>query len=143
MKHRIITIIIAIAILTISTSATFAATPCKWKCKTRKHTTSVYFNNHKVCKMKTPRKLKCKVMNANKVNAKILRHRKNKYVLIEKVEWTPTDKLGNARTTSGYYINYDYDADVEYVVGKTYTSYFIYGNNNYIDDIVKRIDITN
>ena len=82
-------------------------------------------------------------MHANKVNAKILRHRKNKYILIEKVEWIPTDKLGNARTTTGHYISYDYDADVEYVVGKTYTSYLVYGNNNYIDDIVKRIDITN
>lgn len=141
MKRSLIIIITIIAILATSTSGAFASSKSyKWKCKTRKHITSVYLNGRKVCKMKTNRKLNYKIVNSTKLTRKTLTHRKNKYVLIEKVKWTPTDRYGNGKTSDGYYIAYDYDADVTFKVGKYYTSYLIYGNNNSVDDIIKRID---
>lgn len=142
MKRNSLIITIACIILIVSTSSAFASSSCewKWKCKTRKHVTSVYLNTRKVCKMRTTRKLKCKVISSKKMTRKILTHRKNRYVLIEKVEWKPKDIYGNGRTLDGHYIKYDYDADETFIVGKTYTSYLVYGNNNYIDDVVKRID---
>ena len=141
MKRKLFIIITIIAIFAVSTSTTFASSQThKWKCKTRKHVTSVYMNNRKVCKMKTTRKLKCKVLSSEKITEKTLTHRKNKYVLIEKVKWTPTDEFGNGKTSTGHYIRYNYDADVEYKVGKYYITYIVYGNNNYIDDVIKRID---
>ena len=145
--HRFLSFIIALILFAISTTGVFASTAPQLKWKTSKvksgYITKFYVNNpHRYMnKMKTSKKLKVKVIDETKVTHKILKHRKNKYILVEKIHAQCIDNNGNGRTSTGYYINYQ-DCENAFK-GQKYITYLVYGNNNCVDDVVTRIDTWN
>ena len=141
--NRFCVMIITFALVLVSTTGAFASSAPKFTYKTSKvksgYVTKFYVNKHYThSKIKTSKKLKVRIVSESKATRKVLTHRKNRYILIVKVKGRCIDNNGNGRTAEGYYINYQ---DCENAVkGQKYITYCVYGNNNYIDDVVARID---
>lgn len=142
--RKFITIVITLIILAMSTTGAFASSAPQLKWKTSKvksgYVTKFYVNNpHRFMnKIKTSKKLKVRIVDEAKATRKVLRHRKDKYILVVKVNAQCIDNNGNGRTSTGYYINYQ-DCENAFE-GQRYITYLVYGNNNSIDDVVTRID---
>lgn len=145
--HRFVSFIIALILFAISTTGVFASTAPQLKWKTSKvksgYVTKFYVKNPNRYnyKIKTSKKLKVRVIDETKVTRKILKHRKNKYILVEKIHAQCIDNNGNGRTSTGYYINYQ-DCENAFK-GQKYITYLVYGNNNSVDDVVVRFDTWN
>lgn len=141
--NRIIVAVITLVIFAMSTTGAFASSLPTFSHKTSKvkngYVTKFYANKRYTnAKIKTSKKLKVKVVSEKKVTRKMLRNRKNKYILVVKVNARCIDNNGNGKTSTGRYINYQ-DCENAYK-GQRYVTYLVYGNNNYIDDVISRID---
>lgn len=138
--------VIAIALLVlvaISASTVMSCGASEFTYKTSKCTkgyvTRFYNGNKCVGKVKTSKRLKVKVIESEKLTAKQLEHRKNKYILVEVVKGKCLNKKGDGRTSDGYYISYKYVKG--HKRGDKYRTYCVYANNNYIDDVAFRLDV--
>lgn len=139
MKHRIITVIIAIMALIVSTAGVSACdSGLSWK--TSKHgkayTTRFYSNGHCVGKVNTSRKIKVKVVSERKVKASTVNNRRGRYILVEKIKGKCISDNGDGKTSKGYYIRYNNAHR-----GDKFTTYAVYNDSKYIDDISIRVDI--
>ena len=138
MKKLIITILIlAPFIIGAFTGVTYGATGLTHKAT--KAGVKFYYGGDYVGKVKTPKKLAVKVVKSEKLTAHTLEHRKSRYVLVEVSTGKCTNDNGDGRTSDGYYISYKRVKG--HKRGIRYTTYCIYANNNYIDDIAIRVDI--
>ena len=138
MKHRIITVAIAIALLVISTAGVNADSGLTWKTrKTGKlYTTTFYSGGHVAGKIKTAKKLPVKVIAEKKCTAGKINHRRGHYILVEKIRGKCTSNNGDGKTSAGYFIKYNNACK-----GDKFTTYAIYNDSKYIDDIEIRIDM--
>ena len=80
-----------------------------------------------------------KVVRSEKLTARCLEHRKNKYIVVEIVDGKCLNKKGDGRASDGYYISYRRVKG--HKRGVKYRTYCVYANNNYIDDVAFRIDV--
>lgn len=137
MKHRFITLAIVIILLTISTVGANANSGITWKTKKvgKAYVTTFKSNGKAVGKIKTAKKLPIKVVTEKKCTAKRINNRKGRYILVMKIKGKCIDNKGNGRTSGGYYIRYKGASK-----GNKYTTYAIYNDSKYIDDIEIRID---
>ena len=94
--------------------------------------------NGKVAKVRTAKKLKVKVVKAEKLTVGKVTRRAGKYILVEKINGKCINKRGDGRTSDGYYISYKRVKG--HRKGAKYTTYLIYADNNIEDDITTRID---
>lgn len=81
-----------------------------------------------------------KFVNSESLTGKRLAHRKGKYVVVEVIRGKCIDRKGNGRTRGGDYISYKRVRG--HRKGARYTTYCVYANNNSIDDIVFRVDVS-
>lgn len=102
------------------------------------YTTKIYVNGDYIGKVKTAKKLAVKVVKSEKMTARTLEHRKDRYILVEIVKGKCLNAKGDGKTTDGYYISYSKVKG--HKRGAKYTTYCVYANNNYIDDIRIRAD---
>lgn len=137
MRHKIITLAIAIALLVISTAGVNADSGLTWK--TRKaakgYVTTFYDHGKAAGKIKTAKKLPVKVIAEKKCTAGKINKRRGHYILVEKIKGKCIDSRGNGKTSAGYYIRY---ANAR--KGDKFTTYAVYADSKYIDDITIRID---
>lgn len=138
MKHRFITLAIVIILLTISTVGVNADSSITWKTKkvSKGYVTTFKSNGKAVGKIRTSKKLPIKVVSEKKCTAKRISRRYGRYILVMKIKGKCIDNNGNGRTSGGYYISYK-GANK----GDKFTTYAIYENSKYIDDISIRADI--
>jgi hypothetical protein len=133
-------IVIAMAMMIFATSAAGVSADSGLAYKTTKaskgYVTKFYNGSKCVGKVRTTKKLKVKVVNEKKVTAKTLNNRRGRYILVEKMSGKCISKKGDGRTTVGHYIRYK-NADK----GDKFTTYAVYGDSRYIDDISIRVDI--
>ena len=138
MKKLIITILILLPfIVGAFTGVTYGATGLTHKAT--KASVKFYYGGDYVGKVKTPKKLAVKTVKSEKLTARQLEHRKNRYILVEVIKGKCLDNAGNGKTSDGYYISYKRVKG--HKRGAKYTTYCIYANNNYIDDVAFRVDI--
>lgn len=127
----------------LNTFAGYAAKENKLTYKTvktnGKYVTRFYSKGKLAGKVVTSKKLKVKVVKSEKLTAKQLETRKNKYILVAVIKGKCISSNGDGIATDGYYINYSGIKGCKR--GAKFTTYCVYGNNNYIDDIVIRADI--
>ena len=137
MKHRIITVVIAIALLVISTAGVNADSGLTWK--TRKahkgYVTTFYSHGRAAGKIKTAKKLPVKVVAEKKCTAGKVNKRRGRYILVEKISGKCIDNNGNGKTSAGYYIKYKGAHK-----GDKFTTFAVYADSKYIDDITIRVD---
>ena len=141
MKHRLIIFALVITVMITSTCGAFAASsPTYQTRKTGKvYTTTVYALNGKAYgTIKTSRRVKVCVVESKKLTSWRLTHRKNNYIIVEKITGTCLNAKGDGRTTDGYYISYSKVKG--HAKGKHYTTWLVYGNNNSIDGVAMRFD---
>lgn len=133
-------IVIAMAMMIFATSAVGVSADSGLTHKTTKaskgYVTRFYNGSKCVGKVRTAKRLKVKVVNEKKVTAKTLNSRRGRYILVEKINGKCINKKGDGRTSAGYYIRYK-NADK----GDKFTTYAVYGDSKYIDDISIRVDI--
>lgn len=138
MRHKIITVIIAALVLITSTAPAHADSGLTWK--TRKahkgYVTTFYSHGKAAGKIKTVKKLPVKVIAEKKCTAGKVNHRRGHYILVEKIKGKCTSNNGDGKTSAGYYIKYRGARK-----GDKFTTYAIYNDSKYIDDIEIRIDI--
>lgn len=138
---RIITVIILAALMVSAAAYTGCAASERLTYKTRKagkaYVTKFYAGGHCVGKVKTKKKLKVRYYDSEQVNYELVAHRKNRFILVERIYGECINNKGDGRTTDGYYISY---RCIDYEVGAKYTTYCVYANNNGEDDIVIRAD---
>ena len=102
------------------------------------YTTKIYVNGDYIGKVKTSKRLAVKVVKSEKLTARTLEHRKGKYILIEVVKGKCLNAKGDGKTIDGYYISCSRVKG--HKRGAKYTTYCVYADNNYIDDITIRAD---
>ena len=103
-----------------------------------KYVTKFYANGELTAKVVTKKRLPVKVVASKDVTRKMLKHRKNKYILVEVIKGTCLNDYGDGKCEHGYYISYR--CIENYAVGDCYRTYLIYENSKYIDDIKGRCD---
>lgn len=140
--NTIITIIIMLAIMAGCSISTNAASTGGISYKTSKagtgYVTRIYKSGKCIGKVKTAKRLKVKVISSEKLTAKQITNRKNRYILVEKMNGTCINTRGDGRTSDGYYISYK---SVKcHKKGAKYTTYLVYGNSSAEDDITYRAD---
>lgn len=141
MKHRIIILAVTIAVLLGSTCGTLAASSPTYQVRRtgKVYTTTVYaLNDRAYGTIKTTRYAKVCVVESSKLTTWRLTHRKNNYIIVEKITGTCLNAKGDGRTTDGYYISYSKVKG--HAKGKHYTTWLVYGNNNSIDGVAMRFD---
>ena len=142
MKRVITVLIMAVMMLTAITCTSYGATD-GFSYKTTKtggeYVTRFYKSGEYMGKIKTSKKLAVKVVKSEKLTAHVLEHRKGNYILVEVVKGKCIDNAGNGKTSDGYYISYKRVKG--HKKGAMYTTYCVYANNNYIDDVAVRADI--
>ena len=140
--RRVITVIIAAAVLFAAMVTTSYGASGNFDYKTRKagkgYIARFYKNGDCIGKIKANKRLKVKVVKSGKLTAKKLKSRKGKYIVVEVINGKCLDSKGSGKTSDGYYISYKRVKG--HGRGKNYTTYCIYGNNNSIDDVVIRVD---
>ena len=138
---RITAIITLIAIILVMASGTAHATTGGLKHKTMKtgkvYTTSFYKGGKCIGKVKTNKRVKVKTYKGN-LTAKTLETRKNRCIVVEVIDGKCINGKGDGKTSDGHYISYKRVKG--HKRGAKYTTYCVYGNNNYIDDVVIRAD---
>ena len=141
MKHRMITLVLAITVLMTSTCGVFAASSPTYQTRRtgKTYTTTVYaLNGRAYGTIKTTRYAKVCVVESSKLTTWRLTHRKNNYIIVEKITGTCLNARGDGKTSSGHYISY---AKVKgHAKGKRYTTWLVYGNDNSIDNVAMRFD---
>ena len=100
--------------------------------------TKIYVNGDFIGKVKTAKRLAVKVVKSEKLTAGTLEHRKGKYILVEVVKGKCLNAKGDGKTSDGYYISYSRVKG--HKRGAKYTTYCVYADNNYIDDVAIRAD---
>lgn len=140
MKRIIAIIVLMPFIIGAFTGVTYGASEFTHKTtKTGKtYTTRFYLNGDYVGKVRTSKRLAVKTVKSEKLTARQLEHRKNRYILVEVIKGKCLDNAGNGKTSDGYYISYSKVKG--HKRGAKYTTYCVYANNNYIDDIRIRAD---
>lgn len=140
MKRLLAIIILAPFIIGAFTGVTYGANELTHKTvKTGKtYTTKFYVDGGYIGKVKTHKRLTVKVVKSEKLTARTLEHRKGKYILVEVIKGNCLNAKGDGRTSDGYYISYSRVKG--HKRGAKYTTYCVYADNNYIDDIAIRAD---
>lgn len=142
MKKSAIIILIVFAIITANTCASFAVDG-EFTYKTtrsgNKYITRFYCNGKNAGTIKTSKKLRVKIVESRKLKASTLTKRAGKYIIVERIAGTCTNSKGDGKTSDGAYISYRRVKGAR--KGAKYTTYCVYGNNNYIDDVAIRADI--
>ena len=137
MRKTITVVIIALAVLVSSTAAVNADSGLTWK--TRKahkgYVTTFYSHGKAAGKIKTAKKLPVKVVAEKKCTAGKVNHRRGRYILVEKIKGKCTSNNGDGKTSAGYYIKYKGAHK-----GDKFTTYAVYADSKYIDDITIRVD---
>ena len=141
MKHRMIILVLTITVLLTSTCGVFAASSPTYQTRRtgKVYTTTVYALNGKAYgTIRTARYAKVCVVESRKLTPWRLTHRKDNYIIVEKITGTCLNAKGDGKTSDGYYISY---AKVKgHAKGKRYTTWLVYGNSNSIDNVVMRFD---
>ena len=137
---RIMALVVAIMVAVGAAGTCEAKSGMVWKTSKAKHgyMTKFYDNGKLVCKVKTDRKLKVKVIKSENLNYNKAVGRYNKYILVEKINGKVVNKNLDGKTADGYYISYKGVKGAK--KGNKYTTYCIYDNSEYVDDIIGRID---
>lgn len=102
------------------------------------YVTRFYDGNKCVGKIRTNKRLAVKVIKSEKLTIRQLENRRGKYILVEVINGKCLDSRGNGKTSDGYYISYGNVNN--HRKNAKYRTYCIYGNNNYIDDVIARAD---
>lgn len=135
--------LLTVAIMVTSTTGCYASEKhdgMTWKTSKGKsgYVTKIYDDGKYQCKVVTKKKLSVKVVKSENLTYKKIVNRNNKYILVEKINGKCINKKGDGKTTDGYYISYK--SVKNHKKGGKYTTYCIYDNNRYEDDIIARID---
>ena len=137
MRKTITIAIITFAVLVSSTAGVNADSGLTWK--TRKahkgYVTTFYSHGKAAGKVKTSKRLPVKVIAEKKCTAGKVTRRRGRYILVEKISGKCIDSNGNGKTSAGYYIKYKGARK-----GDKFTTYAIYADSKYIDDITIRVD---
>ena len=138
---KLIIAAIAITLVILSTAGTYASSGgITWKTSRSGHgyVTRFYDGGKYQCKVYTSRRLKVKVVESSKLTEHRLTGRYNKYILVERIKGKCINNSGDGRTSDGYYISYKRVKG--HKAGRKYTTYAIYDNSRYVDDIIGRCD---
>lgn len=137
MKKAII-LTITLLIVFSSTAPAHAASGITWK--TRKagkgYITTFYDHGHAAGKIRTRKKLPVKILTEKKCTPGKINHRRGRYILVMRIKGKCTSNNGDGKTAGGYYIKYTGAKK-----GDKFTTYAVYEDSKYIDDISIRIDI--
>lgn len=130
---------LVLALVLISTAGSFAASGPTWK--TRKagkgYITTFYAGGRITGKVRTAKRLPVKVLEEKRITAATLERRAGRYILVEKINGRCLDNCGNGRTSGGYYISY---RGIDSSKGERFTTWCVYEDNSYCDDIAIRMD---
>lgn len=102
------------------------------------YVTKFYDGKKLVGTIKTKRRVKVYVVSSEEIYPQFLWERKNNFIVVEVIKGKCINDEGDGETTDGYYISYKRVRGHE--AGAVYTTYCIYANNNYEDDVLYRID---
>lgn len=141
MKRIMTIVVLALVIISASITTSMGATngfAYKTSKSGKAYITRFYKGNECVGKVKTSKRLKVKVVKSESLTASQIEHRKDKYILVEVVNGKCINSKGDGETSDGYYISYSKVKG--HKRGVSYTTHCVYGNNNYIDDVVIRMD---
>lgn len=134
-------VLIAALTAAILMTGSAAADNCGLTTRTEKafkgYKTTVKFNGKKGI-IKTKKRLPVKVVAEENVTSYMVHHKKNKFILVVKLKGVCRNRRGDGRTTCGSYICYQRIKHRK--PGRVYTTYLVYANNNYCDDIIYRFD---
>lgn len=135
---RIFLISVAIALLPFPQQAHADSTGITWKTHKagKGYITTIYAQGKTAGKIRTAKKLPVKVIASKKCTAGKVNARRGKYILIEKINGRCINRKGDGRTTGGNYIKYRKARK-----GDKFTTYAVYADSKYIDDIAIRVDI--
>lgn len=136
--RKLTTIIIMVMIFAMSSVGVFADSGLTYRtAKANKgYVTKFYNDGHYVGKVKTAKRLVVKIVRDKNATEKVVNRRCGKYILVEKVNGKCINKRGDGRTTKGHYIKYKNAHK-----GDKFTSYLVYEDSKYIDDISIRVDV--
>lgn len=111
-----------------------------WKTKKIKsgYVTKFYDNGKLDCSVCTNKKLKVRMYREEELTESDLTGRYNKYIIVEVIDGTCINNKGDGITDTGYYISYK--RLKSHKKGRKYTTYCIYDNSRYIDDVIGRFD---
>lgn len=142
MKRKIgLICIIMVAILAANIMSSYAVSKSDFHWETKKvngkYVTKFYQYNKCVCKIKTKNKIAVRMYREEELNYKDIVKRKNKYILVERIDGECLNDNGDGITSCGYYISYK---NVKHKKGLKYTTFCIYKNSKAIDDIKTRVD---
>lgn len=139
---KVIAIILLAIIMVSATACAGYATDSGFHYKQVKankgYVTKFYDGKKFVGKVKTTRRVKVYVVDSEEVYPQFLWERKNNYILVEVIKGECLNDEGDGRTSDGYYISYKRVKGHE--EGNMYTTYCVYANNNYEDDVRIRVD---
>lgn len=140
MKRAIIITLITIAIIAGNMCAGYCADGFSYKTVKHKGKYETRFYDGQSCigKIRTGKRLKVKVVKSEKLTARTLEHRRDKYIIVEVVNGKCINSKGDGKTSDGYYISYKRVKG--HKAGNRYKTYCVYGNNNGVDDVVIRAD---
>ena len=138
---KIIIGIMAVALVIFSATSSFASSDgFTWHTVKRGHGYVTKFYDHGKCKCRvyTSKKLKVKVVDSGKLTERRIIKRQNKYILVERIKGSCLNDKGDGRTADGYYISYSRVKG--HKAGRKYTTYAVYDNTKYSDDVIERFD---
>lgn len=131
-------VLIAFTIALFTPAANAESGGITWK--TRKagkcYSTTIYSNGKAAGVIKTSKRLPVKVLTSKKCTAGKVTKRCGKYILVEKINGKCINSKGDGKTSSGHCIKYRHARK-----GDKFTTYAVYADTKYIDDIAVRIDI--
>lgn len=140
--NTIITIMLMLAIMAGCSINSNAASTGGISYKTSKagtgYVTRIYSNRKCIAKVKTAKRVKVKVVKSEKLTAQQIASRKDRCILVEKVNGTCLNRRGDGVTSDGYYISYK--GVKGHKKGVRYTTYLVYDNSNSEDGIKARSD---
>lgn len=140
--RRFITILILAGLMVTATACTGYAGSDGFHYKQVKakngYVTKFYDGKKFVGKVKTTRRVKVYVVDSEEVYPQFLWERKNNFIVVEVIKGECINDDGDGATTDGYYISYKRVKGHE--AGAKYTTYCVYANNNYEDDVQIRVD---
>lgn len=140
---RFITIVVLASVIVGASVVTSVGASNGFSYKTSKagkgYVTRLYYGSECFGKVKTSKRLAVKVVKSEKLTAHRLEHRKDRYILVEVVKGKCLNSKGDGKTSDGYYISYSKVKGHKH--GIKYTTYCVYANNNYVDDVAFRFDV--
>ena len=137
---KLMVLVITLAIFATSTVGVSAHSGCTYKTtRSGKGFVTTFYDNGKCCKVYTAKRLKVRIIDSSKLTERRIINRHNKYILVERIKGTCINSKGDGKTTAGYYISYKGVAG--HKAGRKYTTYAIYDNTKYSDDVIERFDL--